>query len=202
MGKRVTHLWYSWWKYLLLILCVFLFWMTVFDMLAAPEKNEKIQITCVGDGFLCEELKAALEQQLPELTDQLIKSISVENPINGESEDYYSVLSTRAYGADLIIVEESAMTENIGQTYFLPLPAEALTEYIGSAAYYSEEGTPYGILLCDGSTGNRFSQFYTGTQRCYLFITHTSQNVAGIMGRGNGEDDAALQIIAYLLEGC
>lgn len=201
MGKRITHLWYSWWKYFLVLLCAFLLWMTVFDMLAAPEKNEKIQITYIGDNFLCEELNKALEQKMPELTEQHIKSVSVENPVNAESKDYYSVMATRAYGADLVIVEESAMTEDIGKTYFIPLPVEKLPEYLGSPAFYTEDELPYGILLYDGSTPNGFSQFYTGTQRCFLFITHTSVNAAGIMDRGNAEDDAALRIIMYLLEG-
>ena len=195
-----AHLQYSWWKYLVIAMVSVTVWMLVFDGLDAPKKNEKLRVTCVGDGFLCAELEAALVQELPGQTTQKIKKVAVESPINGQSRDYHSVMATRAYGADLIIVEESAMTEAFGQSYCVPLPVEKLPAYLTGVEYYTENDTVYGILLYDGSTPNAFSEFYSGGERCYVFITHTCVNAAGIMGNGKSGDDAALRAIALLLE--
>ena len=190
---------YNWWKYCLVVVFSAIVWMVVFDMIAAPEKNEKIKISFIGDDFSHEELEETLCTILPELTEQSIKSISVESPVNGQSNDYYSVLATRAHGADIMIFEESALPETVGETYFDPLSTEKLENYVAVDAYYCEDGVAYGILLWDGEGKNRFSQFYSGDERCYLFLTHTTVNAADVVSNGSAEDDAALQIIKYLL---
>ena len=200
MKKPTAHLQYSWWKYLLVAMLSITIWCIVFDALSAPKKNQQIRITCIGDDFACSQLQTALEQELPKKTSQRIRKIAVESPINGESTDYFTVMTTRAHGADLIIAAESAMTEIFGQSYFKPLPVEKLPESLQGLSYYTENGEVYGILLYDGTTQNRFSQFYSGSERCYVFITHKSENAAGILGVGNETDDAALRCIEYLLE--
>lgn len=199
MKRRSAHLQYNWWKYCLVVVFSAIVWMVVFDMIAAPEKNEKIKISFIGDDFSHEELEETLCTILPELTEQSIKSISVESPVNGQSNDYYSVLATRAHGADIMIFEESALPETVGETYFDPLSTEKLENYVAVDAYYCEDGVAYGILLWDGEGKNRFSQFYSGDERCYLFLTHTTVNAADVVSNGSAEDDAALQIIKYLL---
>ena len=40
----------------------------------------------------------------------------------------------------------------------------------------------------------------TRDETCYLFLTHTTVNAGDVVQSGNAEDDAALQIIKYLLE--
>ena len=200
MNERSAHLQYSWWKYCLVVMFSVILWMVVFDMLAAPEKNEKIRITFIGDDFSHEELEEELYTVLPELTYQKMKSISVESPANRQSNDYYSVLATRVYGADIIIIEESSMPDSVGETYFRPLSTEKLEKYVNVDEYYCENGIAYGILLCDGEGENHFSQFYSGDEPCYLFLTHTTVNAGDVVDNGNADDDAALQIIKYLLE--
>ena len=201
MKKSSSHLQYSWWKYLLIAMVSITLWSVVFDTLAAPKKNEQLRITCVGDNFLCQELEIALDNKMPELTSQKLKKITVENPVNSQSSDYHTIMTTRAYGADIIIVEESAMTETFGYTYFRQLPLEQLPPELQEKQYYTEDGAAYGILLYDGSAPNVFSQYYSGTDRCYIFITHNCENAAGIMGAGNVTDDAALRAVAYFMEG-
>ena len=200
MKKPTSYLQYSWWKYLLIALLSITVWSVVLDVLSAPEKNEKVRVTCVGDGFLCDEMETALWQKLPQVTEQRVEKIAVESPVNGQSADYFSVMATRAYGADFIIVEESALTEAFGQSYFLPLPVDELPDQLANREQYTENGTAYGLLLYDGTTPNVFSQFYSGNERCFIFITHTCVNVAGLMNVGNEQDDAALRLIEYLLE--
>ena len=200
MKKSTAHLQYGWWKYLLIALLSITIWSVVFDVLSAPEKNEKIRITCVGDDFLCDALEEDLWKKLPEITEQRLEKIAVESPVNGQSTDFYSVMAARAYGADLIIVEESAITETFGQSFFMPLPVEELPEALSDRELYVEEGAVYGILLYDGTTPNVFSRFYGGDQRCFVFITHNCVNAAGVMGVGDAQDDAALRLIEYLLE--
>ena len=196
---RGVHFQYNWWKYLLITMAAGLIWGGIFDALSAPKKNEQLRITCVGDEFLCDSLEKALVEKLPELTEQKIKKISVESPINGQSQDYHSVMATRAYGADIIIVEESAMAADFGKSYFVSLPQ--LPEDLGELVYYTEDGLNYGILLYDGAADNVFSQFYRGGERCYVFITHNCVNAGGLMGKGKESDDGALRTLAYLLEG-
>ena len=200
MNGRSAHLQYNWWRYGLVVMFAVILWTVVFDMLAAPEKNEKIRITFVGDDFSHEALEKELYTVLPKLTDQPIKSISVESPVNKQSSDYYSVLATRVYGADFIIIQESSLPETVAETYFQPLATEKLEKYVDVDTYYCENGIAYGILLYDGEGENRFSQFYSGDETCYLFLTHTTVNAGDVVQSGNAEDDAALQIIKYFLE--
>ena len=51
MNGRSAHLQYNWWKYGLVVMFAVILWTVVFDMLAAPEKNEEIRITVGGDDF-------------------------------------------------------------------------------------------------------------------------------------------------------
>ena len=200
MRKASADLQYTWWKYLLVILLSITVWVAVFDILGTPEKNQKLQITFVGEDFLFDALQADLQEKMPGLTDQELKKLTVESPMNGNWEDYHDIMSVRAYSADIIIVEESAMTDTFGYSYFVELPVEKLPQSLQNRDFYTEDGKAYGILLYDGSTPNVFSQYYSGGERCYLFITHNCVNAAGIMGKGKQTDDAALAVIEYLLE--
>ena len=200
MGNLERKLSYRWWKYLLVIISSFLVWGIVFDMLASPEKNEKIKITYIGDHLSYEEMEEELFRILPNVTEQKIKYIDAENPVNGQSLDYHTVLSTRVYGADFIIIEESSLEEKVGQTYFKEIATDKLKQHIGDVEFYCEDGVPYGILIYDGTKENHFSEFYSGTEKCYLFITHTSVNFADVVEKGNVTDDAALRIFEYLME--
>ena len=200
MNKFVRTLPYNWWKYLLVVISSVLVWGMVFSMLAAPKKNEKIQITYIGEHLFSEALETELYSVIGKLTEQNIKNINVENPINGQSVYYQSILATRVYGADFIIIEESSLLETMGETYFSEIPIDKLEPYIEKLEYYCENGVPYGIVLYDGVTENYFSQYYTGTEKCYLFITHTTVNFADIVKSGNEADDAALRILEYFME--
>lgn len=199
MTKLFSHLHYHWWKYCLIVLGSVLVWSVVFDTLGAPEKNEKIRITYIGDGIDPDAFGEALLQVLPSLTEQKIESLTVENPTSGISNDLYSVLATRVYGADFIIFEGDSLPESVGETYFLPLPQQMIQE-ADAASLYWENGIAYGFVLCGDGVQSVFSEFYSGDQRCCLFITHTSVNMGGLTQKGRPEDDAAKTLVSYLLE--
>jgi hypothetical protein len=195
-----AHVQHNWWKYLLVVMASVLLWSIVFDSLSAPAKNEKIQITFLGDGLNCAALEEHIFTALPDLTTQKIEKVAIENPVAEVNNDFYTVLATRVYGADLIIIEESLLTDDLCKTYFLPLPVEQLADYVSIGDLYVENGVSYGLLLNSDDGNGIFSEYYSGSQRVYLFIPHTSVNVAGIMGEGKPQDDAALRVISYLLE--
>ena len=200
MGKFIKTLTYSWWKYLLVITLSTFVWQMVFGMMESPDKNEKIRITYIGENLSCEDMETELYRVVDERTDQKIKNITVENPVNGGSTYYHSLLATRVYGSDFIIIEESSLLETMGETYFSEIPSAKLEQYIEDVEYYCENGVPYGLLLYDGTTENQFSRYYTGTEKCYLFITHTTVNFADVVENGNATDDAALRILEYFME--
>ena len=201
MKITAVHVQRNWWKYLLVLVASILIWSIVFDSLAVPSKNEKIRITFLGENLDHEAFEEYVAEILPGLTNQRIEKVDVENPVDEINNDFYMVLTTRVYGADIIIVEESLLTEDICQAYFVPLPLETLEKHMPVSEVYVENGQPYGLLLPSGDGAGLFGEFYSGTERCYLFITHTSVNVAGILGTGNEVDDAALKLICHLLEG-
>lgn len=198
MKQSPAHMTYHWWKYLLVLAASTLVWMVVFDSLGQPAKNEKIRISYFGEQLALETMEKDFIQILPSLTHQTIEKVTVENPIGTITADYHAVLTSRIYGADFIIIEESVLAETVGNTYFLPLPVDALEDRLLELTFYTENDVPFGILL--NGLDTVFSSYYSGDEKCYLFITHTSVNMAGIMGTGSAEDDAALKLIEYLLE--
>ncbi len=192
---RVTsvHIQRHWWKYVLSVVAFMMLWTIVFDSLSAPRKNEKIRIFYLGEQLDCRRLEDELSLILPGLTDQKIKEISVENPVGEVNRDFYSILATRVYGADIIIFEEDLLTDDLVKTHFLPLPSELTKELFDQETLYAVDGVPYGFRI----PSERLSRFYDGDKSCCAFLTHSSVNAAGIYGCGNVYDDAALRIVQY-----
>ena len=58
----------------------------------------------------------------------------------------------------------------------------------------------YGLEIYSPGKQNRFSAFFSGEQTYYVFLSKESVNLAGLNGKGNNADDAALRILSYLLE--
>lgn len=133
------------------------------------------------------------------MTSQRIRNISVENPAEEVNNDFYSILATRVYGADIIIIEESLLTDDLVRTHFLPLPVDFINKLFEQEVLHSVDGVPYGFILPSSSDRSCFSGFYNGGENCYAFFTHTSVNAAGIYECGDVNDDAALRVLQYLM---
>lgn len=193
-----AHFQYSWWIYLVICAAVVVFWCSVFSHLAAPKADEMLNITIVGDADgekLSEELQNALEGK----TQKPLREIHVEvvSPTNAMLAD---IVAMRCLGeTDLIIFEEDALVTPVSSN-FGSIDREQLKEYFPDAVLYEEEGETFGMLLYDGETDCHFSEYYSGDQSCWVFITPCSENAAMLNGKGTKENDTALQAIQYLME--
>lgn len=193
-----THLQYEWWAYLLIAVAVIAIWLSVFAKFAEPAPNEMLNITVVGtidekgmqDGLFAE-LKGKTNKQLKEVN---IETIAKNNAMLGE------LLAMRCVGdTDFIIFEEDAIYDNMGDLFY-PVDKELFSEYVPNAKYLEQNGETLGILLNGENTLNRFTNFYKGEKKCWLFITPASKNVAAMNGKGEKADNSALLAIQYLLE--
>lgn len=187
------YLQYNWWKYLAILLIPILLWTTVFGILQKPAAHQRLHILYIGEKLDTAALEQQLSAALPTLTTQQLKEIRV-NTERPELTSLGTLLSARIFSYDIIILEQSYMQDSIGQTCFSPLP-DALTDHFPNI--YWENETAYALLAGESS---RFSDFYTGEQDCYVFISPESVNFGGLSGNGSSGNDAALQAVYYLLE--
>ena len=196
------YLQYNWWKYIAIVLLPILLWCTVFDLLDQPEKNETLRIVYVGKNLDTVALQQALEDVLPELTQQDIAEITVTQSIPS-GVYYFDFLMAQSIPNDIIIIPQSQYRDNIGAGAFSRL-SEALMDDFDGVPLYTEtvEDTAlaFGFVLYDGTGETRFSSFCTEPEVCYLFPSPESVNFAGKNGAGNACDDAAIKAIEYLLE--
>ena len=104
---------------------------------------------------------------------------------------------------DRIIVGEVRGAETVDMLsaygFFTPLP-----DCWENIPTYTQEtngaSTAYGLEIYSPGCLNRFSTFCTGDQTYYVFLSKESVNLAGLNGNGAPTDDAALQVLNYLLE--
>ena len=57
---------------------------------------------------------------------------------------------------------------------------------------------PFGFVVADGDLDNLFTRFYSGDERCCLFLSPRSVNLGGINGEGEKSDDYALIVLRAL----
>lgn len=197
-----NHLQLHWWKYFLALLIPVLLWTGVFSALARPKANERVHILYVGNHLDTLQLQTEITDLLPQLTKQPIKQVTVSAELPSEGQ-YYSFLEARCFDYDLIIMEESRMKETVGQDVFVRLMEEMTAALPGAIPYreMTEDGElTYGYLLFDGSSPNSFSGHYSGTEKCYVFVSPESVNFHTLNEKGRIGDDAALKVLQYLLE--
>ena len=204
MKRYLSHFQYHWIKYILIIVLPIILWTSIFDILAEPADSERFRIYFIGEGLNCEDLSAHIENQIPFLTEQAsrIREVSVSSSIVPD-ETASSVAMARSYDYDLIIIPESFMSKNIGQANFNALDTQLVDELLSSVTYYTEpfyeEERSYGMVLFDGQQNNVFSEYYNGTETCYVFFSSHSVNLGQLNTTGNTEDDVALTVLDYLL---
>lgn len=193
-----THFQYGWWIYLIIIAAVIIFWCTVFSRLAEPDSDEMLNITIVGDAD-DEALSADLAEALEGKTAKPLKEINIEI-VSGDDAALSDIVTMRCLGeTDFIIFEEEYIIRPVSSN-FGPVDEDGWRTYFPDAQLYEEEGAIYGMLLYDGQTECNFTDYYSGDQRCWVFVTPVSENAAALNGKGEAQDDAALQAIQYLME--
>lgn len=190
-----------WVSYLAIILIPIILWTSVYDIIAEPADNERFAILFVGDGLDCEGLAAYISENY---SDPRMKSITVESTTVLDSI-YYDYLKTRCYNYDLIIFAESEMKEQLGRVVFereimLSDYAELLPESDYYYEHINETDIPFGFIVADEGLENLFTRFYSGGERCCMFMSPRSVNLGGINGEGEEGDDYALKMLCALLE--
>lgn len=193
-----THLQYHWWKYVLLAVLSVMIWNSVFDTLAKPARNEKVGIVFFGDSLDVPALHADLSAAIEDLTQQKISLVDVSQTI-ADREHLGAILMARTYDYDLLVLSAEAVDPLSAYGFFMPLPES----WKGIPTYTQEKdgkAVAYGLEIYRPGSQNRFSSFCSGEQTYYVFLSKESVNLGGLNGNGAPEDDAALQMLKYLLE--
>ena len=196
-----SHLQYSWWKYLAIVLIPVIVWSSIFNILRTPDPDQRVHILYVGSHLDTQVLQSKLSAVLPGLTSQELKSVTVTTADTEAMS--YSTLDARCFDYDILIFEESYMPEKVGQAVFVRL-TDALLKQFPQAVYYQEDVEDAGILtygFCISPTEHTpFTDCYSGTQRCYLFVSPRSVNFDTLNENGRAGNDGALKAAQYLLE--
>ncbi len=198
-----AHLQYNWWKYLAVILVPVILWCWVFSAVAQPKGHERLHVLFIGDELDGLQLQRDLEEVLPTLTEQKIKQVKVVSDFI-PSNYYGTKMTTNTYEFDLIIVSQRFMRENTGQ-FFRVLPNGGSLPGFGELGIHKE--TPpdvgselaFGIVLWEQGMENRFGSYYSGSEKCYIFLSPQSENLAPLYNDCSEGNDAATQALKFLL---
>lgn len=204
MGKHKTdtgfstHLHYSWWKYVILTIVSVMVWTAVFDTLAKPARNEKVGIVFFGDGLDVTGLHAQLTTEMENLTQQEITYVDVAQTM-ADYEHLGQILMARTYDYDLLVLSAESVDKLAAYGFFLPLPDgwEDIPKYTQQT---NGETAAYGLEIYSPGSQNRFSAFCSGEQTYYVFLSKESVNLGALNTEGVQTDDAAWQVLNYLLE--
>ena len=200
MKIQKGHLQYDWWKYVAALLIPLLLWCSVFSVLKKPKANERLHILLLGTELNCQTIEQELTTYLQENYSQEIKSVQVTMAQYSE-ENYKNQLLSATYSYDIIIISENQMKDTVGQDYFFILPTEMGASEI--QLYYetvNEQSLPFGVVLFDGKQENTFSKHYTGTERCFAFISPQTENLYPFNTKSNEENNATVIAWQWLME--
>ena len=196
-----AHLQYNWWKYLAVIIIPIVLWTSVFSSMAKPKDNERLSILFVGDGLDCRVLQENMVATIPQLTNQKIKSVKVASRVF-DKDLYRKMLVSQCFDYDIIIISNSYYNEDVCKSVFRPF-SEILIEQFDTASFllekYGGNNLPMGIVLFDKASNNKFVEYYSGGEACYMFFSPYSVNFSGLNGFGEIADDVALRVAQYLL---
>lgn len=196
--RFTAYLHYHWWKYVLLTVLSIMIWTSVFDTLARPARNEKVGIVFFGDALDVTALHTDLTAVIQELTQQEIAYVDVSQTF-ADYDRLGQILMARTYDYDLLILPAKMVDKLSAYGFFMPLP-----DTPKDIPTYTQEkdgkSLAYGLEIYSPGSRNRFSSFCSGEQTYYVFLSKESVNLAGLNGKGEKTDDAALRILTYLLE--
>lgn len=193
------HLQIHWWKYAAVVILSVILWNSLFSALAAPKQTEQINILFVGENLDAEGLRSQLAAVLP----QSIREVAVTT-VTFDEASYKNRLSAYSVTNDLIIIEQSHLVENVGQSIFARL-TDGMISCFPDAPVYTEQvengiALVFGFVLYDGETENNFSAYYSGGEKCYVFCSPDSVNFDTLNENGASGNDCAIQTLHYLLE--
>lgn len=197
-GSKI-NLSYNIWFYILSAALIICFWLWIFDYISQPSANEKLLITIIGNGFDDKTLSADLKKMLSEKSRDKIKSVTVENISYQSDYELTNALWARILDSNIIIVSEGYMLDNIGDSYFHPIDEKKYEEAFGKVKFYRENGTPYGIVLYDGQSNNKFSNYCHTENKCMLFLTYNSVNAGKLNENADKGSDFAVLTVEWLL---
>jgi len=193
---------YYWWLYTLYMVFVVIITTSIFSDLTTLKDNERIQIFFGGVGVSSEVVETDLVQYLLDYSPQDIKEVVFET-IDSSIPSFQEILFTRAISVgDLIILPESAIRVNTGETYFTPLDVSDVYTFFGDDVHlYEENGVPYGIYLNKVVTSNNFtSLLQSGDDNVYvLFFNAFSLNTGDWNDDGVDADIAAIDCAKWFL---
>lgn len=199
MSKR-NRFQQNFWKYLLVVLVPIVVWYTVFYFVYRVKDNEQVQIMFLGKDLDNSALKGELTTNLTNIAGEKLKSVTVRSTVvaNGNGQ----ILSAYQVVYDIIIFSESYLPENVGQNWgFAHFEQEKFVELFGAdvelySEVYEETTLYYAVEIPADSF---FAQYYSGEEKCYMFFSPETVNLASLNGNGNASDDGAIRIAQYLL---
>lgn len=204
MKKITEHLEYSWWKYLLVLVLPIVLWCSIFDVMARPKDDERLNILYLGTDLDTYALQQTLQEYLPQHTQQELKQIRVVEDLL--SDEYYGQkMVTYSFEFDLIIVSEDFMRPTTGQ-FFRSFAADTFSDY-DDVELYTEEledetgkfTLPFGILLWEPGDDTNFGNYYSGNQKCYLFFSTESVNLYPLFSGSSEGNNAAVVAMEFLM---
>ena len=197
MKKHTGHLQYDWWKYVAVLLIPLILWCSVFSITKKPKANERLHILFLGTGLNCQAMEQELTVYLQKNTAQKLKSVQVTMAEFSE-ENYANQLMAATYSYDIIIISDNQMKDTVGQDYFFVLP-ESLQG--AEVELYKETANnrvlPFGAVLSDESSSGKY---YSGTQKCYAFISPQTENLYPVNTKSDEGDDATVIVWQWLME--
>lgn len=193
-----NHFQYRWWLYVVLTVAVIALWITLFGILGRVDDTEKFHITFIGSGFDDRMFKSDLPDVIKSNSKQNIEQINVESIVEESDYALTMLLSTRTQGSTDLFIWSGELKGNLGDM-FARLNETALASKLGdNVVYLRDNDGIYGIEITKNDT---LSKYYSGNEKCYLFVSADSVNFGGINGKGAIENDVGLSIIKYLLGG-
>ena len=196
------HFQYFWWCYLAILIVAIVFWTSVYGIIEKPDANEKLTLSYFGNSYDGAKLELEIEKNITDITSQNIREFSVDQVNQTEDILLGSMIQTRLYSSDIMIFEEGVVTEEFVSMNFRPIinKLEACFSNM-DVEYYIIDGIKYGIILnSPGQISNIFTKYYSGNSTLIAFFAPYCENLGGIYGIGNNNDDAAIMLMRFLLE--
>ena len=196
------HFQYFWWCYVAILIVAVVFWTSVYGIIENPDANEKLTISYFGSCYDGEALKLEIEKNINNITSQNIKEINVDYVNQTEELVLGSMIQTSLYSSDIMIFEEGAITEEFVSMNFRPFTSE-LEAYFSDidVEYYVIDGIKCGIIINPQERNtNLLTKYYSGNSTLIAFFAPCCENLGGVYGTGDNEDDAAISLMRFLLE--
>lgn len=141
-----------WWAYLAVVIFAAAVWNYAFDWALEPPAEKQLYVAVIGAGAdgeaMEQDLRAALEAEGYELEVCTVQPMSYIDP-----SSLVAAVFARSVDADLVLLPEGSCFDEIGESYFMPLPSS-----LASGDVYTENGVPYARCY-DGGPGSRLAAY-------------------------------------------